>query len=213
MHDDAALYFVRLPHDPKTLPNTVNSLRSLVQGAATDGLNIGVTDPAAFLADEKEALRDIDVKLVITAGAAVTVLLLLIYRGPLLCVIPLMTTLLALIAARAAVYGLARYGDVTITAMSAGVLNVLIFGAGTDYALLLIARYRRELQHGDDAHHAMARALRHAMPPIIASSATVALGLLCLLAATLKSDKDMGPVAAVGIFCAVAAALTALPAL
>jgi putative drug exporter of the RND superfamily len=212
---NAALFFVRLPHDPQTLPSNVSRLRDLVQGAVSArGIDIvGVTGPAVFLAYQKDALKNIDTKLLTAAGVAVTVLLLLIYRSPLLCVLPLVTTILALIAARAAVYGLARYADLTVTGTSAGVLNVLIFGAGTDYALLLIARYRQELRHGDDAHLAMARTLRHAAPAIIASSATVALGLLCLLAATLKSDKDMGPVAAVGIFCAVAAALTALPAL
>jgi RND superfamily putative drug exporter len=212
---NAALFFVRLPHDPQTLPSNINRLRDLVQGAlSANGISIvGLTGPAVFLAYQKDALKNIDTKLLTAAGVAVTVLLLLIYRSPLLCILPLVTTVLALIAARAAVYGLARYADVTVTGISAGVLNVLIFGAGTDYALLLIARYRQELQHGDDAHQAMARALRHAAAAIIASSATVALGLLCLLAATLKSDKDMGPVTAVGIFCAVAAALTALPAL
>jgi RND superfamily putative drug exporter len=84
-----------------------------------------------------------------------------------------------LIVARAAVYGLARYADITVTGFSAGVLDVLIFGAGTDYALLLIARYRQELRHGDDAHQAMARALRHAASAIIASSALPALILVC----------------------------------
>ena len=211
---NAALFLVRLPHDPRRLLGDVDRLRDLVQGTrSTSDVTVGVTGPAVFLAYQHEALKNIDVKLLAAAGAAVTVLLLLIYRSPLLCVLPLVTTVLALIAARAAVYGLARYADITVTGMSTGVLNVLIFGAGTDYALLLIARYRQELQHGDDAYRAMARALRHAASAIIASSATVALGLLCLLAATLKSDKDLGPVTAVGILCAVAATLTALPAL
>jgi RND superfamily putative drug exporter len=211
---NAALFLVRLPHDPQKLPGSVDRLRDLVQGASSSrDITVGVTGPAVFLAFQNDALKDIDAKLLTAAGTAVTVLLLLIYRSPLLCVLPLVTTVLALIAARAAVYGLALYADITVTGMSAGVLNVLIFGAGTDYALLLIARYRQELQHGDDAYQAMARALRHAASAIIASSATVMLGLLCLLAATLKSDKDLGPVTAVGILCAVAATLTALPAL
>ncbi len=211
---NAALFFVRLPYDPQTLPANVSRLRALVESASAAGISIvGVTGPAAFLADEKEALHNIDFKLLSAAAGVVTVLLLLIYRSPLLCVIPLVTTVLALIAARATIYGLALSADLTVTGISAGVLSVLVFGAGTDYALLLIARYRQELQQGDDARDAMTRALRHAAPAIIASSATVGLGLLCLLAATLKSDKDMGPVAAVGIFYAAAAALTALPAL
>jgi RND superfamily putative drug exporter len=209
---EAALFLVRVPRDVRTLPSTVNRLRDQV-GDAPAGAVVGVTGPAAFLADEKEALEGIDSKLLIAAGATVTILLLLIYRSPLLCVIPLVTTILALIVARAAVYALALYADVVVTGIAAGVLNILIFGAGTDYALLLIARYRQELQQGDAPHQAMARALRYLAPTLIASSATVALGLLCLLVATLKSDKDMGPIAAIGIFCAVTAALTAMPPL
>jgi putative drug exporter of the RND superfamily len=211
---NAALFFVRLPYDPQTLPANVSRLRALVESAsAAAGSIVGVTGPAVFLADEKEALQNIDFKLLSAAAGAVTVLLLLIYRSPLLCVIPLATTVLALAAARATIYGLALSAGLTVTGVSAGILSVLVFGAGIDYALLLIARYRQELQRGGDARDAMTRALRHAAPAIIASAATVGLGLLCLLAATLKSDKDMGPVAAVGIFYAAAAALTALPAL
>jgi len=93
---------------------------------------VGVTGPAAFLADEEEALQNIDFKLLSAAAGAVTVLLLLIYRSPLLCVIPLMTTVLALIAARATIYGLALSADLTVTGVSAGILSVLVFGAGTD---------------------------------------------------------------------------------
>jgi RND superfamily putative drug exporter len=208
----AALFFVRLPDNVEALPGAVAKLRELVRGVP-QGLATGVTGRAAFLADEKQVLAGIDAKLLLAASTAVAVLLLLIYHSPLLCLIPLAMTVLALIAARAAVYGMANYLGLTVTGLSVGVLDVLVFGAGTDYALLLIARYREQLEHARDRHHAMARALRRASPAIIASSATVILGLLCLLAATLNSDKDLGPIAAAGVLCALAAALTALPAL
>jgi RND superfamily putative drug exporter len=208
----AALFIVALRNDVRTVPGAVATIRDLVRNQP-EGVKVGVTGPAAFLADDKQALRGIDSELLLAAGTAVAVLLLLIYRSPLLCLIPFVTTILALIAARAAVYGMARYIDLTVTGVSAGVLNVLVFGAGTDYALLLIARYREELKHRQDSHKAMARALRRAAPAIIASAATVILGLLCLLAASLNSDRGLGPVAAAGIFCALVAALTVLPAL
>ena len=88
-----------------------------------------------------------------------------------------------------------------------------MFGAGTDYALLLVARYREELRRHDDRHEAMAVALHRAGPAIIASGATVAVGMLCLLFAETNSTKGLGPVAAIGIVVGLLVMLTLLPAL
>ena len=100
-----------------------------------------------------------------------------------------------------------------VNAESAGILTVLVFGAGTDYALLLVARYREELRRHADRHEAMAVALRRAGPAIVASAGTVVAGLLCLLAAETNSTRGLGPVAAIGVVVALAAMLTLLPAL
>ena len=109
-------------------------------------------------------------------------------------------------------YGLVKGFGLTVDGQSAGILTVLVFGAGTDYALLLIARYREELRRHDDKHEAMAVALANAGPAILASAATVIISLLCLLAADLANYRSLGPVGAVGIACALAAMLTLLPA-
>src|SRR4029077_15558231 len=104
-------------------------------------------------------------------------------------------------------------GDVfVVNGQTASILTVLVFGAGTDYALLLVARYREELRRHDDRHEAMAEALHKASPAIVASAPTAALGLLCLLASDVESSRALGPVAAIGVACALLAMLTLLPA-
>ena len=119
----------------------------------------------------------------------------------------------ALTAAQAVIYLLAKHAGLTVNAQSACILTVLVFGAGTDYALLLIARYREELRRHDDRHEAMAVALHRAGPAIIASAATVILSMLTLLVAELNSTKGLGPVAAIGVAVGLLAMITLLPAL
>ena len=120
---------------------------------------------------------------------------------------------MALTTAEAVIYELARHAGLTVNAMSVGILTVLVFGAGTDYALLLVARYREELRRHEDRHQAMQVALRRASPAIIASASTVILGLLCLTFAETNSTSGLGPVAAIGVAVALVTMLTLLPAL
>ncbi|MCP9953438.1 MMPL family transporter [Actinomadura madurae] len=147
------------------------------------------------------------------AGLVVIVLLLFIYRSPILWFVPVLSAVFALGLAQSTVYLLAKYADLTVNGQSAGILTVLVFGVATDYALLLVARYREELHRHEDRHEAMAYALHRAAPAIIASAATVAVGLLCLLLAEMNSTAGMGPVAAAGVITALAAMTTLLPAL
>ena len=128
----------------------------------------------------------------------VIVLLLITYRSPTLWLFPVISAGIALVSAEALIYLLARAG-LTVNAQSAGILYVLVFGAGTDYALLLTARYREELRRHEDRHEAMALAMRRAGPAIIASAGTVILGLLTLSFAELNSTKSLGPVLAIGV--------------
>src|SRR6185437_3589796 len=158
------------------------------------------------------AFSGIDGVLLYATIAVVVILLLLTYRSPVLWLLPLTSAGLALTVAEGVVYLLAK-GGLTVNAQSAGILTVLVFGAGTDYALLLVARYREELRRHEDRHAAMAEALHRAGPAIIASAATVVLGMLCLLFAETNSTKGLGPVAAIGIVVGLAVMLTLLPAL
>ncbi|HEX6470812.1 MAG TPA: MMPL family transporter [Streptosporangiaceae bacterium] len=182
-------------------------------GRGPPGLTAHVTGPAGGGADAFKVFQSLDGFLLMAAGIVVIVLLLIIYRSPTLWIIPVFTAAAALGIAQSAVYLLARYADLTVNGQSSGILTVLVFGVATDYALLLVARYREELHRHEDRHEAMAFALHRAGPAIVASAATVAVGLLCLLVAEMNSTAGLGPVAAAGVVCALAAMTTLLPAL
>ena len=168
-----------------------------------EGLSFHITGPGGFAADSQEAFAGIDGKLLYSAAAVVIIILLLTYRSPVLWLLPLLSAGVALFAAQAVVYFLATDANLTVNAQSAGILTVLVFGAGTDYALLLVARYREELRRHQDRHEAMAFALHRSGPAIVASGSTVVAGMLCLLFASMNSTRGLGPVAAVGIVIAL----------
>ena len=208
----AALYVVPLedPAGESTIEN-VEAIRAAV-GGREDGLEVKVTGPAGFLTDLVAVFDGIDGTILGATVAVVTVLLLLTYRSPFLWLVPLVAVAVANQTATAGVYGLAKQAGLPVNGQSGGLLPILVFGVGTDYALLLIARYREELRRHEDKHAAMAVALRQASPAILASATTVTIGLLCLLAADLNSNRGLGGVGAVGVVAAVTAMLTLLPA-
>jgi RND superfamily putative drug exporter len=181
-----------------------------VSGA--NGMNVHITGPLGTAADSGNAFKGIDGYLLYSALAVVIVLLLLTYRSPVLWFLPVISVAVALVTAQALIYLLAKHG-LTVNAQSAGILDVLVFGAGTDYALLLTARYREELRRHADRHEAMAVAIRRAGPAIVASGGTVILTMLTLTIASLASTSSMGPVLAIGVAIALASMMTLLPAL
>ena len=181
-------------------------------GGGTPGLAVHVTGPTGYAADSADAFKGIDGTLLFAALGVVVFMLLLTYRSPVLWLLPVLSAGAALMAAQGVVYLLAKNG-LTVNAQSAGILTVLVFGAGTDYALLLVARYREELRRHSDRHEAMALALHRAGPAIVASAGTVVLGMLCLLLAETNSTKGLGPVAAIGVLIALASMISLLPAL
>jgi RND superfamily putative drug exporter len=201
------------PEDNQALIESVEGIRGEVAAGAPEELEVGVTGPAGAKVDQLGAIKGIDATLLLTTVAVVTLLLLLTYRSPLLWLLPLMGVGVASQATNALVYLLAKHAGLTMDAQSAGILTVLVFGAGTDYALLLISRYREELHRRTDRHEAMTLALRHAGPALLASAATVAIALLCLLAADLNLNRSLGLVGAIGIVCALVVMVTLLPAL
>ena len=195
-----------------SLGATVKDLRAIAQDRP-DGLSMLVTGPVGFSADSSEAFSGIDGKLLYSALTVVIFILLLTYRSPILWLIPVVSAGTALFVAQAVIYFLAKDDTLTVNAQSSGILTVIVFGAGTDYALLLVARYREELRRHEDRHEAMAFALHRAGPAIFASGATVIAGMLCLLFATMNSTKGLGPVAAIGVAVGLLVMLTLLPAL
>ncbi|GIJ27050.1 putative membrane protein ActII-3 [Micromonospora qiuiae] len=192
-----------------------DAVRAIKDRLATDTpteLKTALTGPAAAEDDVFEAFEGMDGALLLATAGTVALLLLITYRSPVLWLIPLITVALANQLASAVVYLLATHADLAVDFQSQSIMTVLVFGVGVDYALLLIARYREELRRHADRHAAMAVALRRSIGAIAASAATVALGLLCLLAADLPSTRGLGPVGAVGIAAAFLAMTTLLPA-
>jgi putative drug exporter of the RND superfamily len=191
--------------------DAATSLKNIAR-AGPAGLTVYITGPLGSAADSANSFKGIDGTLLIATLAVVIVLLLITYRSPTLWLFPVISAGIALVSAEALIYLLARAG-LTVNAQSAGILYVLVFGAGTDYALLLTARYREELRRHEDRHEAMALAMRRAGPAIIASAGTVILGLLTLSFAELNSTKSLGPVLAIGVAVALLSMMTLLPAL
>ncbi|WP_239329468.1 MMPL family transporter [Frankia sp. CiP3] len=190
----------------------VKEIRRIVRNAAPPGLQTGLAGPAGLLTDSYDVFSGVDTTLLFVTGGVVAVILLIVYRSPFLWLAPLLSVAIADQVATALTYLAARYGELTVNGQSAGILRVLVFGAGTDYALLLIARYREELTRHESAHEAMGVAIRRAGPAVVASAATVIVGLLCLLLGDLNSDRGLGPVGAIGIAAALVTMMTLLPA-
>lgn len=193
--------------------DVVVEIRDLLETSAIEGTEAAVTGPAGFTADLAGAFSGIDGLLLAVALAAVFVILVVVYRSPLLPVIVLLTSLTALCASVLVVVSLAAADVLPISGQTQGILFILVIGAATDYALLYIARYREALEHHERKWDATWAALKGAWEPIVASGGTVIVALLILLASELTSNKILGPVAAIGIVFALLAALTLLPAL
>lgn len=208
----AAQAFIPIRSDAD-LAGTVEALAAHLRSAAPDGVAVYITGPAGFSADLVAGFAGIDGLLLGVALLAVLVILVLVYRSLLLPVVVLSTSLFALCVALLAVWWLAKAGILLLSGQTQGILFILVIGAATDYALLLVSRFREELRSTQDKGAALAAAWKGAFEPIVASGGTVIAGLLCLLLSDLKSNSTLGPVAAIGILFAMLAALTLLPAL
>jgi len=203
---------VPLPADNTAFEQLPGIVEEVAEAAQVEDLPAFVTGPGGQFADFAAAFEGIDSNLLFTTVGVILVILVLIYRSPVF--IPVLVSAgMALVIAQAVVYLLADGGVLTVDGQSQGILSVLVLGAGTDYALLLISRFKEELHQQDSWTVAMRGALRGAFPPIVASGATVILGLLCLLLSDLNSNKSLGPVGAIGIASSVLAMAVFLPAL
>ncbi|GAA6524243.1 MMPL family transporter [Intrasporangium sp. DVR] len=188
---------------------TVAQLRERVAASAIPGLETHVTGGPAFGADVASAFDGADVTLLLVTLAAVVLLLLVTYRSPILWVVPLTVVALAdQVAAALTAQAGARWD----LKFDAGIISVLVFGAGTNYALLLISRYREELRHQPDHRMALRRAWSSTAGAIVASNVTVVLSLLALVFAVMPSTSGLGVASALGLLVALAFGLVVLPA-
>ena len=199
--------------DTTPLFEAADALRAAARTAvAPSGLTTYVTGPGGITADLVTAFGGIDGILLLVALGVVFVILLVVYRSPILPFAVLITAVFGLALAALAIFPLARDEVIGLSGQSQGILSILVVGAATDYALLLVSRYKEELHDHDSTWVAMKRAWRGAVEPIVASGATVILGLLCLLLSDLGNTSGLGPVGAIGIAGALVSALTFLPA-
>lgn len=192
------------------IPAAADEIRDI---ATLDGGQVHLAGFGGQAADSAEAFEGIDTNLIMITLLVVIVILLFTYRSPILWLLPIICAVVANTIATGVVYLLAKYADLTVNGQSQAILSILVIGAGTDYALLLVARYREELRRHEDRHEAMAFALHRAAPAILASAATVAVGMLCLSVAELNSTAGLGPVNAIGVTVTFLVMVTLLPAL
>ncbi|HKP06497.1 MAG TPA: efflux RND transporter permease subunit [Microbacterium sp.] len=209
---EAAQIFVPIDASGEVGP-TVDEIRALVAEDLPSGLEGWVTGPAGFTADLVEGFLGIDGLLLGVALLAVFLILVIVYRSPLLPVLVLLTSMFALCAALLTVWWLAYAGIVVLNGQVQGILFILVIGAATDYALLYVARFRESIATGMSRWDAALSAWRGAFEPILASGGTVIAGLLCLLLSDLATNRALGPIASIGIVFSMLSALTFLPAL
>ena len=193
--------------------DAVAALRAAIDNGLPTGLRALVTGPAGAIADLAAGFLGIDGILLVVALLAVFLILIVVYRSPLLPILVLATSVFALCVALLTVWWLAKDGILLLNGQVQGILFILVIGAATDYALLLVARFREAVGEGLPRWSAVLRAWRGAFEPIVASGGTVIAGLLCMLLSDLKTNQALGPIAAIGIAFAMLAALTMLPAL
>jgi RND superfamily putative drug exporter len=203
-----------LPNNKPALPEVIETLREdSAEFAKSVGLSSNVTGIGALLGDLFGAFEGIDSSLLLTTLVVVALILIVVYRSPILWILPLFSAVIALSTAGGLVYLLTKNNVIDLNGQSQGILSVLVLGAATDYALLLISRYREELHHFDHPAQAMKAALKGVFEPIVASGATVISALLVLLLSDLSGNRGLGPVGAIGVAAAVVTILTLLPAL
>jgi len=203
-----------LPNDEPVLPAVIEALREDIKPIAqANGLEPYVTGPGGLLGDLFGAFGTLDSTLLLTTLGVVALILIFVYRSPVLWIIPLLSAMFALSTAGGIVYLLAKNDIIDVDGQSQGILSVLVIGAATDYALLLIARYREELHLHENRFDAMKATYKGVWEPILASGSTVAISLLILLFSQLTNTAGLGPVGAIGIVCSMITILTLLPAL
>jgi len=198
-----------------TAEAAVAAIRAVVPPPAGDptGLRAYVTGEAGFEADRSAAVEGIDELLLAVTVVVLLALLLAIYRSPLVAAVPLVVVVLAYLVAAGVVYGLVAAGLTTVSGQTTAILVVLMFGAGTDYCLLIVARFRDELRRTDDVHVAMRRAAERTGPAILSAGAIVVAAMLVLALADFNATREMGPLLALGVAIMVAAGVTLLPAI
>jgi RND superfamily putative drug exporter len=199
--------------DRGAIVSGVGEIRHYLAEHKRPGLSTYVTGPGGIAADLEKVADEAGRTLLLATLSLVLILLLAVYRAPLLALLPLLAVGAAYLVATGIAYLLIKTGWITVNAEGTLLLLVLIFGAGTDYSLLLVHRYREELGLGREPAAALTTALTRSAPALAASAGTVIAAMLVLLLADLQSTHWLGPILAIGIAVMLASSFTLLPAL
>jgi RND superfamily putative drug exporter len=213
--EDGTAAFVAVPVTSTSATDNIDrveELREQLRSDAPDGVEVQVTGPAGIQADLGKVFEGADARLFFATGAIVALLLIITYRSPVLWLVPLAVVGIADRLAAIVATNVLEVTGVAWDESTVGILSVLVFGAGTDYALLLISRYRDELKTTDSRHDAMARALSRTFEAVVSSATTVVLGLLTLLLSAIPTTRGLGLACAIGVVIAATFALVVLPA-
>lgn len=209
-----ALIFASLDGNPgeEAFRDSVDAIRAHF-GDSVEGMQVRITGPGGLITDVYQIFLNADIKLLIGTVILVLVLLLIIYRSPVLPFVPLVTVGFGYFVAGGILARIATALDITLSGQATSLMVILLFGAGTDYGLLLISRYREELRRESDARIALSTALAETWEAIAASGLTVTLAVLALLFATYGDYTSFAPVLGIGVFVTLIAGLTLMPAL
>ncbi|HEX5916242.1 MAG TPA: MMPL family transporter, partial [Nocardioides sp.] len=213
--DDGTAAFVAVPVSSTSATDNIDQvedLRDQLREDAPDGVEVQVTGPAGIQADIGQVFDGADIRLLAATAAVVAILLIITYRSPVLWLVPLTVVAIADRLAAIVSTNVLEVVGVAWDESTVGILSVLVFGAGTDYALLLISRYRDELKTTDSRYEAMAHALSRTFEAVLSSATTVVLGLLTLLLSAIPTTRGLGLACAVGVVIAATFALVVLPA-
>ncbi|GAA2061882.1 MMPL family transporter [Williamsia deligens] len=194
-----------------TLRDTVDALRTAADSGLPADLTAHVTGGPAFAADIANSFSGANVTLLAVTALVVALLLIATYRSPVLWLVPLIVVAVADRVASTVGGAVAEATGLAFDGSTSGITSVLVFGTGTNYALLVISRYREELRRRTDHREALRHAVRRAGPAVLASNVTVVLALLTLLFAALPSTRSLGAAAASGLLLAMVFALLVLP--
>lgn len=197
--------------DDAAISNRVSAVRDAIASAPISGVTAAVTGAPAFVTDLGKVFDGADTNLLLATVLVVALLLIITYRSPILWLVPLIVVGMADQLAASIAAHLAPHFGIRLDGASTGISQVIVFGAGTDYALLLIARYRDELRRVEDRFDAMKTAVRKTSESIFASAGTVAVALGLLMLSTLMGTRALGFAAGIGIVIAAVFALVILP--
>ena len=213
--EDGTAAFVVLPVTSSSATDNIDKveeLRDQLRADAPDGVTVEVTGPAGIQADLGKVFDGADFRLLLATAGVVALLLIITYRSPVLWLVPLIVVGIADRLAAIVATNVLEVTGVAWDESTVGILSVLVFGAGTDYALLLISRYRDELKTTESRYEAMAHALARTTEAVLSSATTVVLGLLTLLLSAIPTTRGLGLACAVGVVIAATFALVVLPA-